>query len=351
MIRPSFLVKIVYVLLVFQSHSVCADLSEDDLKLMPATKIIEFAKMGDPIAQYWLGDAIYNGAIDNWRDLGFPIEWWEKAANQNHIIAAYKAGFAHLYRSISPTKDEGKGLIYLQKAANADLPEAHWALYRKFLNDDKILAYYHLKQAASLGLSEGLSYLATLKIHGTQNGLIEKDVEAAITLYHQSLDARQNQFSYSEDIDSLFCNTITDLNKIYSGEEVYSQGYKNPIKNIEILEKGVARNCNLAMLQLSEILYLGADTERDVERAYAIAYSAYSLGGPSNPLRDLLGFNLAKMSVSLGDTLNAKKFISEVLEIGGFWAETALNSNEIGSKICKVENVNPAECKAFLMNK
>ena len=43
------------------------NLSKDDLLKMSPSQIIVFAKNGDALAQLWLGDAIYNGSIPNWR--------------------------------------------------------------------------------------------------------------------------------------------------------------------------------------------------------------------------------------------------------------------------------------------
>ena len=56
---------------------------------MSPSQIIVFAKNGDALAQLWLGDAIYNGSIPNWRSYSC-CKWYYKSAEQNNPEAALK---------------------------------------------------------------------------------------------------------------------------------------------------------------------------------------------------------------------------------------------------------------------
>ena len=56
-----------FILLFFLATPGFADLSRSDLDNLSSEKIIEYARMGEAEAQYWLGIAIYKGAISNFQ--------------------------------------------------------------------------------------------------------------------------------------------------------------------------------------------------------------------------------------------------------------------------------------------
>ena len=58
---------IILLVLVFTKASYSENLTKQDLLKMSPSQIIVYAKNGDPMAQLWLGDAISNGSIPNWR--------------------------------------------------------------------------------------------------------------------------------------------------------------------------------------------------------------------------------------------------------------------------------------------
>ena len=80
---------IILSLFVFIKSSFAENLTKKDLLKMSPSQIIVFAKNGDALAQLWLGDAIYNGSISNWRSYS-SCKWYYKSAEQNNSEAALK---------------------------------------------------------------------------------------------------------------------------------------------------------------------------------------------------------------------------------------------------------------------
>ena len=82
---------VMFILIFTLNISVANSKSLEEVKLIPPDRLLELAKMGNPDAQYWLAELIYNGAIPNWQDLKpLMMPFWEDAMRQGHALATYK---------------------------------------------------------------------------------------------------------------------------------------------------------------------------------------------------------------------------------------------------------------------
>ena len=142
-----------FFLLICVKSSFGNNLTKDDLLKMSPSQIIVFAKNGDALAQLWLGDAIYNGSIPNWRSYS-TCKWYYKSAEQNNSEAALKL---HKYRitfKVGSTLHDCPKIIgikkpnldktyWLRKSARLNNPEAQLMLFDTLVPRMLGRAYFH----------------------------------------------------------------------------------------------------------------------------------------------------------------------------------------------------------------
>ena len=187
----------IFFLLICIKLSFANDLTKKDLLKMSPSQIIVFANNGDSMAQLWLGDAIYNGSIPNWKSYSI-CEWYYKSANQNNSEAAFKLyEYLHNFKVGSKINDCPKIIgierpnldknYWLSKAARLNNPRAQLRLYDDSRSsDDKNvneIGLRWLKKSVKNNFPPAITQLAHLYLHGSQ---VKKDIDKAIKLYSRA---------------------------------------------------------------------------------------------------------------------------------------------------------------------
>ena len=106
------------------------------------------AEQGDAGTQYKLGDMYYIGQYkypEMEKDDKQAIQWFRKAAEQNHPQALYRLGVLY-HNGLGVEKDEKEAVKWYRKAAEYNLPEAQTAIgdmYAKGqgVKEDIVIAY------------------------------------------------------------------------------------------------------------------------------------------------------------------------------------------------------------------
>ena len=183
MIRILLLILLTFT---YSKYSFSKKLSEDDLLKMSPNQLIISAKNGDPLAQLWLGDALYNGSIPNWKSFNV-CEWYYKSAQQNNADAAIK-----LYNYLKYITTTCPKLINLEKP---NLDRSYWLLKAARLNNSEAQLYLYyesknettklrwLKKSVKNNHSPAIEVLASLHLSGS---LVEKNVKTAIELLNKA---------------------------------------------------------------------------------------------------------------------------------------------------------------------
>jgi TPR repeat protein len=162
-------------------------------------RLKRLAEAGDPFAQFsyaTLFDPIFKNT-DN-LDINTALEWYLKAANQNHANAQLNYGWRNFYGEAGLPVDRDKGFPWLLKAAQQGVVDAQSAVgeaYRdgKGTKQDLVTAYKWLQTAADKGSAFSQAEIGDAYAEG--KGGYDKNIGTAITWYRKSADQKS---SYSQ---------------------------------------------------------------------------------------------------------------------------------------------------------
>lgn len=341
------------ILLFFLATPGLAELSRSDLDKLSSEKIIEYARMGEAEAQYWLGIAIYMGAISNWQSYGDHLTWMEMAAEQGHELAM--SHIAKTYYNSDDSKLVSKSIDNLKRLAAKNWPEAHYKLWWHY-KDNPVLGKFHLEKAAEAKLGKALAKLGYFKFLGIEPFPKEKSV--GLELMHQSLNGSKSRFYDASSKIFWKCNTITDLNKIYSGTtDFFGNGFENRLKQIEILKLGVVNQCPVPMFEYSVLLREQEPTNDSL--ALNLLLELNNLG---EYFEGWVQIGIAELVIKEGDIDSAKKFVALALKlpnsISGSKDDIIFSTIKIGefetpygigAQICHRKKVEIEQCKDFIL--
>ncbi len=221
------LILSIFFFVLFFKPSLGAGLTKDDLLKMSPSQIIVFAKNGDPLAQLWLGDAIYNGSIPNWNRYS-SCKWYYKSAEQNNSEAALK--LYHMIKVGDASSDCPKIIgikkpnldknYWLLKSARLNNPDAQLTLFENVRstddeNDQKI-GFMWLKKAVKNNFPPAITKLAYLHLWGSY---VERDIGEAIKLF-----AKASKLDIKNDAPD------RELAEIYSNELYLNGTAENELK-------------------------------------------------------------------------------------------------------------------------
>ncbi len=114
--------KLVFLVVLFLSTSVIADISQLKLELL-------LAKRGDISAQFRIATA-YEYGTDIKKDFKEALKWYMKAADQSHAQSQYKIGYFYEH-ALGVTKDMGLAMLWYNKAKDNGNDEAIHRLHKK----------------------------------------------------------------------------------------------------------------------------------------------------------------------------------------------------------------------------
>ena len=352
--------------LILLGSQASAQLTEDELKKLPAEKIIIYAKMGDVEAQYWLANAIRSGAIPNWRDLFSPyefLEFYENAANQGHGLAAYKLGAYLRSRFAFDHLDEDKAIRFLKIAVQNGVPEAHLELYYLYNHpsdknfENKLLAGVHLEKAVKAGIAPAMSELALAKTHGYANMLLlDNDVPKGIELFTRSWSTPRSRFETIADANLRICNDILSVAEIFDPETQYERfrGLKNLDTFLEYLELGASYNCPTIMYRYADHVFENENLASQPEKLREVwILASKAASAPSDHFWAHRHYLLAQISWEVGDLQSYKKSLRLIIENDPSWDDmteyllkTTQEDNEAGA--CINEGLRSVGCQKYL---
>ena len=201
---------------------------------MSPSQIIILANNGDALAQLWLGDAIYNGSIPNWKSYSI-CEWYYKSANQNNSEAAFKLyEYLHNFKVGSKINDCPKIIgierpnldknYWLSKAARLNNPRAQLRLYDDARSsDDKNvnkIGLRWLKKSVKNNFPPAITQLVHLYLHGSQ---VKKDIDKAIKLYSRASKLDTKNETADRQLAEIYSNE-TFLNGMANNDFQLKQG-------------------------------------------------------------------------------------------------------------------------------
>jgi len=235
--KKQFLI-LLFSFLLLTKYSFGENLTKDNLLKMSPSQIIILANNGDALAQLWLGDAIYNGSIPNWRNFS-GCEWYYKSAKQNNAEAALKLYKYYLNFRVD-SKDCPKIIgiekpnldknYWLLKAARLNNPEAQLILFDDEIssedNDRKKIALRWLNRAAKNNYPPALNQLAHLHKGGAH---VKKDVGKAIELYTKASNLDSKNETPDRILAEIYSNEFY-LNGTTNAKFQFQQGKKNKAK-------------------------------------------------------------------------------------------------------------------------
>lgn len=120
--------KLVFLVLLFLTTSVIADISQLKLELL-------LAKRGDISAQFRIATA-YEYGTDIKKDLKEALKWYMKAADQSHAQSQYKIGYFYEH-ALGVSKDMSLAMLWYNKAKDNGNDEAIHRLHKKAPNKIK----------------------------------------------------------------------------------------------------------------------------------------------------------------------------------------------------------------------
>lgn len=228
---------IILSLFVFIKSSFAENLTKKDLLKMSPSQIIVFAKNGDALAQLWLGDAIYNGSISNWRSYS-SCKWYYKSAEQNNseaalklykYLTAFKVG-STLYdcpKIIGIKKPNLDKNYWLRKSARLNNPEAQLMLFDKAKfsegKNTKKMGLRWLNKAVESNYPPAITQLAYLNLHGAH---VEKDIGKAIKLFIKASKLDLKNSTPDRKLAEIYSNEIFK-HGIDQAEFQFQQGKKS----------------------------------------------------------------------------------------------------------------------------
>ena len=340
--------------------------SLDEIKLLPPDRITELAKMGNPDAQYWLGELIYNGAISNWQDLmPLMMPYWEDAMRQGHAMATYR--LLEWVRGGAVPDDMAKLKsseikLYLSKLANAGEAKANMILFRDTLSDfvnkrntsgetDNLLertADKYLIRAYEIGSRDAAYRYAIMLSYGSIS--IPQDHSLAVTIFEEAYAMEPDE--PKRDDGSLSCSILIILSDYYGGQflvdgENYS-GEADDASYLHTLSKSVKDSCPILMFRYSTYLMENGEAD-DYFDAYLVALDALDIAKADHLATDYMYDLLGTLALKLNEPLKAKEHFSKMKDEQ--YIEWLFNEYLGGGlKLCSALDVSKNECRAFIFN-
>lgn len=208
---------IILLALVFTKASYSENLTKQDLLKMSPSQIIVYAKNGDPMAQLWLGDAISNGSIPNWRSYS-SCEWYYKSAEQNNSDAAFKLyNYIRVFENLGKIFDCPKVIVvkktnlnknyWLLKSARLQNREAQFELWKISKDNSEKLNW--LKKSAEKEYPPAMINLA--KYLSGQIFYLKpekKDLDKALSLLIKASKASNKNSDADYELANLFSNKL-----------------------------------------------------------------------------------------------------------------------------------------------
>ena len=360
---------VMFILIFTLNISVANSKSLEEVKLIPPDRLLELAKMGNPDAQYWLGELIHNGAIPNWQDLKpLMLPLWEDARKQGHALATYRL-FEYINGSLFPDEQAKLKMpelkLYLNKLANAGEAKANLILFRETVSEfvdkrnatgepDNLLgakADRYLLRAYELGSRNAAARYSVSLSYGST--LIAQDHSLAVKVLEEAYAMKPDEEHDSDNAQT--CNILAKLADYYNGEffdgsgEDYS-GEANDDSHFHTLSRGVKDSCEVLMFNYSKYL-LENGKEEDFLDAYLVAQDALEMAkagflGADDYMYDLLG----TLALQLKEPLKAKEHFSKMKDER--WIEWLFSEylGAHGFKLCSALDVPKNDCRAFIFN-
>ena len=152
------------------------------------TRLVQGAQQGDPEMQYELGVMYHNR-----HDYISAFSWFQKAAEQNHIMAQYSYGMMYK-EGQGVTRDDHKAFTWLQKSAQQGFAPAHYQLalmYRdgQGVEQDNQKSFALIQKAARLGFIPAQGHLGVLYRDG-EGGAGKQDIKKAFHWIKKSCSGR-----------------------------------------------------------------------------------------------------------------------------------------------------------------
>lgn len=208
---------IILLALVFTQASYSENLTKQDLLKMSPSQIIVYAKNGDPTAQLWLGDAIFNGSIPNSRSYS-SCEWYYKSAEQNNSEAAFKLyNYIRVFENLGKIFDCPKVIVvkktnlnknyWLLKSARLQNREAQFELWKISKDNSEKLNW--LKKSAEKEYPPAMINLAKyLSGQIFYLKLEKKDLDKALSLLIKASKASNKNSDADYELANLFSNKL-----------------------------------------------------------------------------------------------------------------------------------------------
>lgn len=300
----------------FMTFPAHAELSRNDLLSMPRERIVEYARFGDPEAQYWVANAIYAGIIQSPRaDYKFH-DWLREAAEQGHEEAAFD--FHRASRNNDDLKPDARRYLELLAANNSG--RANFLLYRAaYGNPDEIRLPYLLAAVET-------SYRQAL-IEYAQGGLmraywgVQRDLQASEAMLHEALAIpRQDHETVDDYIAHGSCQIYMYLDEIYSGRVSYRDSYgsgselkidsslKNDQALVETLHAAANLSCPTALWKLASLYLDGEIVERNLPMAAALSLKVLE-DEDAFYAHDSASYYYIRASIAMGNFDAAAKYI------------------------------------------
>ncbi len=349
---------VILILIFTLNISVVNSKSLEEIKLLPPDKIRELADTGDAEAQYWLGELIANGAIENWMDLSL-YEYRKMAMEQDHPAATYR--LYEQLRSGYRISDADQVFLselvnsHLIKLANSGEARANWYLsqdlYDMVTEENRLFegkARFHLEKAAELGLLEAIESLALDKRWSGE-------FTSALELYKKAYLVKPDEFTV--DPEWRKCNILGDLKDFYDGSVYYYTGDEKIVfldavdkeLYLETLKEGRKHSCLYLMTDLAWELILRYK-EEDVMEAYIIASDVLSIAKGDKRLP----FSASNAHIILGYAAHFFKDMDEARrqfsQLSPKHADTLFGDPFTVNEVCAAFGVSNSECRNFIFN-
>lgn len=344
-----------------------AQVTAEQLLTLPTDRIVELAMIGDPEAQFWVGNAVYTGVLRSPRPYYESHDWFLAAAEQGHIEATFK--ISDMARHYHELRSEAVALLL--PLARSGSGRAHYHLFNQYARlEQRLLANHHLKQAADLMyrpamLNYGIRLAKSDQSEEPRNIVRAAEMLNAAVRLSPAPDEMENNEAFLGT-----CNAYTDLIDIYSGELSYFEDgqhfssdttLQDPAREIEMLEAAADFGCVLESLLFAQRLFEGDGVEQNTEKAaFLIEYVLIS-DGPDGVLYPWATFFAVEVKLALGDFDGAREHILNLppQDEGQFYARENLVSRATTSGLvlfygpalpfCLHHGIASIDCRDFVV--
>lgn len=341
-----------------------AQVTAEQLLTLSTERIVELAMFGEPEAQFWVANAVYNGVLASPRPYYESHDWFIAAAEQGHVEATFRVSdMARHYEDL-----RSKAVTLLLPLARSGSGRAHYHLRIQYdFLDERLLANHHLKEAADLGYRPAMLTYGPLLALSDQSEEPRNIVRAAEMLVAAiRLSPAPDEMENDEAFHGT-CNAYNNLIDIYSGEQGYFENgqhfvdttLQDPAREIEMLEAAADFGCVLESLVFAQRLFEGDGVEQNTEKAaFLIDYVLIS-DGPDGLLYPWATFFAVEVKLALDDFDGAREHILDLPpeDDGQFYARENLVSRPTASGLvygtavpfCRHHGIALVNCHDFVV--